>query len=100
MESKEAYPPSPSAQYPRQPGYQQQGNDQMYAAPPAYPSTAQYQPVPNQPEHQQQGKDQMYAAPPAYPSTAQYQPVPAYHAPLQYQPGLVMAQLNFLSMLM
>ena len=94
MESKEAYQP-PSAQYPNQPGYQQQGNDQMYAPPPAYPSTTQYRPVTNQPRYQQQGKGQMYAAPPAYPITAQYQPVPAHIAPLQYQPGLVMAQLNF-----
>ena len=46
---------------------------------------------PNQPGNQQQGNDQMYAAPPAYLSTAQHQPV----APLQYQPGLVMVQLNF-----
>ena len=45
---------------------------------------------PNQPGNQQQGNDQMYAAPPAYLSTAQYQSV----APLQYQPGLVMVQLN------
>ena len=91
MDSKEAYPP-PSAQYP---GYQQQGNDQMYAENPAYPSIAQYRPVPNQPGHQQQGNAQVCAAPPAYPITAQYQPVPAHIAPLQYQPGLVMAQLNF-----
>ena len=94
MESREAYPP-PSAQYPNQPGYQQQGNDQTCAAPLAYPSTTQYQPVTNQPGYQQQGKGQMYAAPPAYPITAQYQPVPAHIAPLQYQPGLVMVQLNF-----
>ena len=97
MESKQDYPP-PSGQYPNPPGYQQQGNDQMCAAPLAYPSTAQYQPVTNQPGYQQQGKDQMYAAPAAYPSSAQYQPVPAYSTPLQYQPGLVMVQLNFLSM--
>ena len=64
MESKEGHL-HPAAQYPNQPGYQQQGNDQMYAAPPAYPSTAQYQLV------------------------------PAHSAPLQYQPGLVKVQLNF-----
>ena len=52
---------------------------------------------PNQPGsmgqwvNQQQGNDQMYDAPPAYLNTAQHQPV----APLQYQPGLVMVQLNF-----
>ena len=64
MESKQDYPPQ-SAQYPNQLGYQQQGNDQMYAAPPAYSSTAQYQLE------------------------------PAYSAPLQYQSGLVIVQLNF-----
>ena len=41
--------------------------------------------------NQQQGNDQMDHAPPAYLSTAQYQPV----APIQYQPGLVVVQLNF-----
>ena len=50
---------------------------------------------PNQPGNQQQGNDQMYAAPPAYPSIGQYQPEPAYTAPLQYQPGLVIVHLNF-----
>ena len=39
---------------------------------------------------QQQGHDEMYDAPPAYLSTAQYQP----SAPIQYQPGLVVVQLN------
>ena len=74
MDSKQeqAYPPVPDkigipGQYPNQPGPMGQW------------------------VNQQQGNDQMSEAPPAYLSTAQHQPV----APLQYQPGLVMAQLNF-----
>ena len=58
-------------------------------------STGSTKSIPNQPENQNQGNDQMHAAPPAYPSIAEYQPVAAYSAPVQYQAGLVVSKLNF-----
>ena len=66
-------------------------------------STGSTKSIPNQPENQNQGIDQMPAAPPAYPSIAEYQPVPAYSAPVHHSwpcqsshAGLVVSKLNFL----
>ena len=53
----------------------------------------------NQPEYQRQTNSEMHAVPPAYPSMAQLQPI-THSAAVQYCRGLVIANLNFRSMLM
>ena len=49
---------------------------------------------PNQPDYQRQEISQMHGVSPAYPSTAQLQPMSPYNAAAQYHQGLVIAKCN------
>ena len=53
----------------------------------------------NSPDYQRQENSQMHTVPPAYPSTAQLQPISANSTAVQYYRGLVIAKLNFRSIL-